>query len=53
VLAILGSGLVIVGALVFALEAGGPRFFGVPLATGAAALGGLWAFFAAWPQRSY
>ncbi len=51
VLAILGSGLVIVAALMYAFEAGGPKFLELPLATLIAALGGLWAFVAAWPGR--
>jgi len=51
VMAILGSGLTIVAALLFALEAGGPHIAGIPLAAIAAGLGGLWAFFAAWPHR--
>jgi len=51
VLAILGSGLIIVAGLLFALDAGGPKVAGMPAAAGIAALGALWAFLAAWPRR--
>ena len=51
VAAILGSGLLIVAAVIYALEAGGPRLAGVPAATWTAGLGALWAFVAAWPRR--
>ncbi|HEV8696000.1 MAG TPA: ubiquinone biosynthesis regulatory protein kinase UbiB [Lysobacter sp.] len=50
--AILGTGLLIVAAVLYALEAGGPRLFGVPASAWIAALGGLWALTAAWPRRS-
>ena len=50
-LAILGSGLIIVATILYGLEAGGPKYAGIPLAAGIAALGGLWAFLAAWPRR--
>ncbi len=49
--AILGTGLLIVAAVLFALEAGGPRVFGVPAAAWIAGLGGLWGLIAAWPRR--
>jgi len=48
---ILGVGLLIVAAVLFALEAGGPQLLGVPVATWIAGLGGLWALLAAWPRR--
>ena len=51
VAAILGVGLLIVAAVLYALEAGGPRVFGVPAAAWIAGLGGLWALVAAWPRR--
>ena len=51
VLAILGSGLIIVAGLLFALDAGGPKVLGMPAAAGIAALGAVWAFLAAWPRR--
>lgn len=49
--AILGTGLLIVAAVLYALEAGGPRLLSVPVATWVAGLGGLWALLAAWPRR--
>lgn len=49
--AILGTGLLIVAAVLFALEAGGPPVFGVPAAAWIAGLGGLWGLVAAWPRR--
>ena len=51
VAAILGTGLLIVAAVLYALEAGGPRMLGVPAAAWIAGLGGLWALLAAWPRR--
>ncbi len=51
VAAILGTGLLVVAAVLFALEAGGPRVFGIPAAAWIAGLGGLWALLAAWPRR--
>jgi len=49
--AILGIGLLIVAAVLYGLEAGGPKFFGVNAAVWIAALGGAWALLAAWPRR--
>ena len=49
--AILGTGLLIVAAVLYALEAGGPQLLGVPVATWIAGFGGLWALLAAWPRR--
>ena len=51
VAAILGSGLLVVAAVLYALEAGGPRLLDVPLAAWVAGLGGLWAIVAALPRR--
>ena len=51
VAAILGVGLLIVAAVLYALEAGGPTLLGLPVATWVAGVGGLWALLAAWPRR--
>ncbi|KGQ20165.1 Ubiquinone biosynthesis monooxygenase UbiB [Lysobacter dokdonensis DS-58] len=49
--AVLGTGLLIVAAVLYGLEAGGPRIGGVPAAVWIAGLGGAWALLAAWPRR--
>ena len=49
--AILGSGLLIVAAILYSLEAGGPDAFNVPVAAWIAGIGGVWALLAAWPRR--
>ncbi|GAB3736467.1 ubiquinone biosynthesis regulatory protein kinase UbiB [Luteimonas pelagia] len=49
--AILGAGLLVSAAVLFAMEAGGPAWFGVPAAAWVAGLGGAWALIAAWPRR--
>lgn len=49
--AILGAGLLIVAAVLYGLGSGGPHFFGVPIASWIAGIGGLWALLAAWPRR--
>mgnify|MGYP006172814275 CR=1 FL=1 len=41
----------VVAAVLYALEAGGPRLFDVPAAAWIAGIGGLWALLAAWPRR--
>ncbi|RRN78936.1 ubiquinone biosynthesis regulatory protein kinase UbiB [Pseudoxanthomonas sp. SGD-10] len=51
VAAILGVGLLLVAAVLYALEAGGPRLAGVPLSAWVAGIGGLWAVLAALPRR--
>ena len=51
VAAILGTGLLVVAAVLFGLEAGGPRIWSVPAAVWIAGIGGLWALLAAWPRR--
>ena len=51
VAAILGSGLLLVAAVLYALDAGGPRLFAVPASAWIAGLGGLWAVWAALPRR--
>jgi ubiquinone biosynthesis protein len=51
VCAILGTGLLIVAAVLYALHAGGPLVGGIPAATWIAGLGGVWALLAAWPRR--
>jgi ubiquinone biosynthesis protein len=50
VFAILGTGLMVAAAVLYALEAGGPRVFDVPAAVWLAAIGALGAFHAAWPR---
>jgi len=49
--AILGSGLLIVAAVLYSLDAGGPRLASIPAAAWVAGVGGLWALIAAWPRR--
>lgn len=49
--AILGTGLLIVAGVLYALEAGGPPVLGIPAAAWIAGLGGVWALIAAWPRR--
>jgi ubiquinone biosynthesis protein len=51
VAAILGVGLLIVAAVLFGMEAGGPRVFSIPASAWIAGIGGLWALLAAWPRR--
>jgi len=51
VAAILGVGLLIVAAVLYALEAGGPSFLRIPLSSWIAGIGGLWALLAAVPRR--
>ena len=51
VAAILGTGLLVVAAVLFGLEAGGPLIWSVPAAAWIAGLGGLWSLLAAWPRR--
>jgi len=51
VAAVLGTGLLIVAAVLYALEAGGPKLLAIPISTWIAGLGGLWALLAAWPRR--
>jgi ubiquinone biosynthesis protein len=49
--AILGTGLLLAAAVLFSLDAGGPRVFGMNGAVWIAGLGALGAFLAAWPRR--
>ncbi len=49
--AVLGTGLLLAGALLYGLDAGGPKLLGIPVATWIAGIGGSWALLAAWPRR--
>lgn len=49
--AILGTGLLIVAAVLYGLDAGGPRWLGIPAAAWLAGAGGMWSLLAAWPRR--
>ena len=51
VAAILGTGLLIVAAVLYGFEAGGPRLMSIPASSWIAGIGGLWALLAAWPRR--
>jgi ubiquinone biosynthesis protein len=51
VASILGVGLLIVAAVLYALDAGGPKLLTLPVTTWIAGIGGLWALLAAWPRR--
>jgi len=50
VAAVLGVGLLICAAVLYGLEAGGPRLWSVPASAWIAGLGGVWALLAAWPR---
>ena len=50
VYAILGTGLMITAAVLFGLEAGGPKLLGTAAAVWIAVVGALGAFYAAWPR---
>jgi len=52
VFAILGAGLLIVTAVLYALDAGGPRFLALPATVWIAGLGAIGAFLPAWPRRN-
>jgi len=49
--AILAAGLLIAAAVLYGLQAGGPRLAGVPASAWIAGLGGVWALLAAWSRR--
>ena len=49
--AILGTGLLLSAAVLYSLDAGGPRVLGMAGAVWIAGLGALGAFLAAWPRR--
>ena len=51
VAAILGTGLLIVAAVLYGFEAAGPSILAIPASSWIAGLGGLWALLAAWPRR--
>ncbi|MEN1929901.1 ubiquinone biosynthesis regulatory protein kinase UbiB [Luteimonas sp. MJ250] len=51
VAAILGVGLLVAAAVLYGLDAGGPRLWTVPVAAWVAGVAGLWAIIAARPQR--
>ncbi len=51
VAAILGTGLLIVAAVLYGLEAGGPTLLTVPASSWIAGIGGLWALLAALPRH--
>jgi len=51
VAAILGVGLLIVAAVLYGFDAGGPRLLSIPASSWIAGIGGLWALLAAWPRR--
>ncbi len=50
VAAILGVGLLVVAAVLYGLDAGGPRLWSVPVTAWIAGVGGLWAIIAARPR---
>jgi len=49
--AILGTGLLLAATVLYSLDAGGPRVFGMAGAVWVAGLGAFGAFLAAWPRR--
>ncbi|HEY0504504.1 MAG TPA: ubiquinone biosynthesis regulatory protein kinase UbiB [Lysobacter sp.] len=50
VAAVLGVGLLVCAAVLYGLEAGGPRLWSIPAAAWIAGVGGVWALLAAWPR---
>nr|WP_189457695.1 ubiquinone biosynthesis regulatory protein kinase UbiB [Lysobacter bugurensis] len=51
VASILGTGLLIVAAVLYGLDAGGPQLWSIPAPAWVAGLGGLATLLAAWPRR--
>ena len=51
VAAILGAGLLIVAAVLYGFDAGGPSILSIPASSWIAGIGGLWALLASWPRR--
>ena len=51
VFAVIGVGLMLTGAVLYGLRAGGPEWLGAPAAVWIAGAGAVGAFFAAWPRR--
>lgn len=51
VAAVLGVGLLICAAVLYGLQAAGPRLWSIPAAAWIAGVGGVWALLAAWPRR--
>jgi ubiquinone biosynthesis protein len=51
VASILGTGLLIVAAVLYGLDAGGPQLWSIPAPAWVAGLGGLASLLAAWPRR--
>lgn len=51
VAAIFGVGMLVVAAVLYGMQAGGPRLLSVPAAAWIAGVGGMWALLAAWPRR--
>ena len=43
--------LLIVAAVLYGFEAGGPSILSIPASSWIAGLGGLWALLASWPRR--
>jgi ubiquinone biosynthesis protein len=41
----------VVAAVLYGMQAGGPRLLSVPAAAWIAGVGGMWALLAAWPRR--
>ena len=52
VAAVFGVGLLICAAVLYGLQAGGPRVWSIPAAAWIAGFGGVWGLLAAWPRRS-
>jgi len=48
--AIFGAGMLVVAAVLYGFDAGGPALLSIPAAAWIAGLGGLWALLAAWPR---
>ncbi|MDI9237926.1 ubiquinone biosynthesis regulatory protein kinase UbiB [Lysobacter sp. LF1] len=48
--AVLGVGLLVCAAVLYGMEAGGPRLLSIPAAAWIAGVGGAWAIIAAWPR---
>ncbi len=49
--AVLGTGLLIVAAVLYGMETGGPALWTVPAASWVTGMAGVWALLVAWPRR--